>query len=146
MAGRDRSKVIRQTGFRWDGVEPLAYKEPAADAFRGVTRQAILGRRDDESSLSFETRYFEIEPGGWSSLERHGHPHAVVVVRGRGSVVLGDADHEIAPLDCVFVAPQEVHQFRADRGETLGFLCVVDRDRDRPRAVTAPEAASRRSR
>ena len=142
MAGRDRSKVIRQDGFRWDGVDLRAYKEPEGDAFHGVTRQPILGRRDDEAALSFEARYFEIEPGGWSSLERHGHPHAVVVLRGRGSVVLGHVEHDLAPLDCVYVAPWEDHQFRADRGEALGFLCMVDRERDRPQAVPPSGAAS----
>jgi mannose-6-phosphate isomerase-like protein (cupin superfamily) len=38
----------------------------------------------------------------------------------------------LVPFDCVFVAPGEPHQFRADDGEPLGFLCMVDRERDRP--------------
>ena len=124
-------KVIRSDGNRWKGVPGRQYK--SADASHvGVTRYALLGRRPDEAALQFETRYFEVAPGGHTSLERHQHPHAVVVMRGSGSLV-GDAERvRIRPFDCVYVAPGDVHQFRADRGEPLGFLCVVDRERDRP--------------
>ena len=41
------------------------------------------------------------------SLERHGHPHAVVVLSGRGHVVLGEETYSLAPHDCVYVAPDE---------------------------------------
>ena len=71
-----------------DSVGLREYK--GGDArFRGVTRQTLLGGENDESSLNCLTRYFEIEPGGHSSLERHRHPHAVLVLRGRGRVLLG---------------------------------------------------------
>ena len=46
----------------------------------------------------------------------------------------------IGPFDCVYVSPDTVHQFRATGKEPLGFLCVVDRRRDRPVPV-APEEA-----
>jgi quercetin dioxygenase-like cupin family protein len=129
------SKVIRSREFRWAGVPVREYKAEGEHAgrFRGVTRQTLLGEADDERDLSFITRYFEVEPGGFSSLELHRHPHTVVVVRGRGHVVLAGEEHALAPLDVVHVSPETVHQFRADAGEPLGFLCVVDRERDRPR-------------
>jgi quercetin dioxygenase-like cupin family protein len=129
------SKVIRGRQFRWQGVPLRAYKDEGEQAgrFRGVTRQTLLGEGGDEAALNFVTRYFEVAPGGFSSLELHRHPHSVVVVRGRGRVVLGGESHELEPFDVVYVAPETVHQFRADAGEPLGFLCVVDRDRDRPR-------------
>lgn len=131
---RDRSKVIRSEEFRWLGVPLLPYRD-RPDRYRGVVKQVLLDASGTDERLAFETRYFEVEPGGYSMLERHGHPHAVVVIRGAGTVHLEGTDHQIEPFDCVYVAPDAVHQFRADRGETLGFLCVVDRVRDRPRAV-----------
>jgi len=129
-----RSKVLKARGYRWEGVPVREYKE-GGDHFRGVIRQTLLGEGEGEESLAFITRYFEVEPGGYSSLERHRHPHSVVVVRGRGEVILGDEVHPLRPLDCVYVAPDEVHRFRATGEEPLGFLCVVDRDRDLPRVV-----------
>jgi quercetin dioxygenase-like cupin family protein len=123
--------VRREDGFRWNGVPARRY-DGRAGAHLGVSCQVLAGEAPHEAALNFVTRYFEIEPGGYTSLEHHGHPHTVVVVRGRGSVVLDATREPIAPLDCVYVGPHVRHQFRADAGETLGFLCVVDRVRDRP--------------
>ncbi len=130
----ERAKVLKFDAFCWEGVGRAAYKRFAAH-HRGVSRQTLLGEGEGEAALSFVTRYFEIQPGGYSTLERHGHPHAVVVLRGRGEVALGGTTHQIAAHDCVYVAPETAHQFRATGGEPLGFLCMVDRVRDRPRPV-----------
>ena len=92
----------------------------------------LCGEAPDEAVLSFVTRYFEIAAGGFTALEHHAHPHTVVVLRGRGSVVLGGTREPIAAFDCVYVPPHLRHQFRADASEVLGFVCVVDRVRDRP--------------
>lgn len=136
----DRSKVIRQERFRWSGIVRKEYKADGSH-FRAITRQTLLGDSDDESGLGSVLRYFEIEPGGYSSLERHQHPHMVVVVRGRGQVILGERVEPVGHLDCVYVAPGTFHQFHATEGEPLGFLCVVDRERDRPVLPNAEELA-----
>ena len=133
-----RSRLIRFTGAGWSGVEPRRYKDDDGP-FRGVVRHTLLGDRDAAVDLGFEVRYFEVSPGGYSSLERHDHPHAVVVVKGSGTARLGDHVEAIRPLDVVYVAPGDVHRFQADAKESLGFVCVVDRDRDRPEAVHEEE-------
>ncbi len=132
---RDRSKVLKAAAFRWQGVEVREYKAAGAP-YKDVTRQTLLGEGEGEADLNFITRYFEIQPGGYSTLERHQHPHAVVVIRGRGRVALGERTYDLAPFDCVYVAPGAVHQFEASGVEPLGFLCIVDRVRDRPELAT----------
>lgn len=132
------SRIVPAAEGGWAGVEPRAYKE-GEGPFLGVVRHTLLGGRGGDDQLAFEVRYFEVEPGGHSSLERHAHPHAVVVVRGRGTVRLGARTEAIGPLDVVYVAPHEVHRFEAGAGEPLGFLCVVDRERDRPVPVSDGE-------
>jgi quercetin dioxygenase-like cupin family protein len=92
----------------------------------------LLGDGPGQEALAFVTRYFEVAPGGWTSLEHHRHPHAVVVLRGEGTALLGNDRHRIRAHDAVYVAPGSPHQFRADRDSVLGFLCIVDRERDRP--------------
>jgi quercetin dioxygenase-like cupin family protein len=115
---------------RWEGVPVADYKQPAAH-WCGVTRMALIGETGE--STAFHVRYFEIAPGGFSSLERHGHEHAVIVLRGRGEVQLGDRVHEVTFGDAVYVAPNEVHQLRNPSAtEPFGFLCIVDAQRDRP--------------
>jgi len=128
------SKLLKCAAFRWEGVPIREYKT-GDGLYRGVTRHTLLGEGTGEEAFNFITRYFEVEPGGYSTLERHRHPHAVVVIRGRGRVMLGDTTHDIAPFDCIYVAPGVAHQFRASGEEPLGFLCTVDRERDRPEVI-----------
>jgi quercetin dioxygenase-like cupin family protein len=131
------SRVLRCQGdFRWPGVPVAEYKQ-SAEHHRGVTRMGLVG--DAGEATAFHLRYFEIAPGGYSSREHHEHEHAVVVMRGRGIVQLGDAVHEIGFGDTVYVAPHEVHQFRNPSAtEPFGFLCIVDAVRDRPMLVEQP--------
>lgn len=128
------SRVVHATTDGWAEVEPKPYKD-GTGPFRGVVRHTLLGGRESDSELSFEVRYFEVSPGGYSSLERHAHPHAVLVAKGRGKVRLGDRVESVAPMDVVYVAPGDVHRFEATDEEPLGFVCVVDRERDRPEIV-----------
>jgi quercetin dioxygenase-like cupin family protein len=147
-AAKSESKVLKGRTFRWDGVQVREYKPVGVAPYKDVTRQTLLGEGAGEESLNFITRYFEIQPGGYSTLEHHEHPHAVIVLRGRGRVLLGGCATELEPQDCVYVAPHEPHQFHAAGSEPLGFICIVDRERDRPvilgRSVSAePRAAPR---
>lgn len=126
-----KSKVIRCSNYQWESVERKKYKDDTS-CYKGVHRYALLGESEDEQALNFQTRYFEVEAGGYTSFEYHRHPHSVIIIRGRGTVILGDSLHDISLHDVVFIAPETLHQFHADRGEPLGFICVVDRYRDRP--------------
>src|SRR5690349_15832167 len=116
---RPGSRVLRwQPGFRWDGAPAEAYKA-AADHWCGVARTSLAGERGEQTA--FHVRYFEIAPGGFSSLEHHRHEHVVIVLRGRGEVWLGDEAHPLGFGDVVYVAPHEVHQFRNRGEEPFGF-------------------------
>jgi quercetin dioxygenase-like cupin family protein len=114
--------------FTWEGVPPQAYKPIRGTdlAWKGVTR----------------LRYFEVAPGGYTSLERHRHVHAVVVVRGRGVVRVGAEHFEVRPLDVVYVPPGAPHQFlNPDPREPFGFFCPVDAERDAPQPVAGVSRA-----
>jgi quercetin dioxygenase-like cupin family protein len=114
--------------LRWRDVDVLEYKREGSAPFRGVTRQILF--RDPE--LRCELRYFEVEPGGHTTLERHEHAHAVVIQRGAGRCLIGDSIVAVAPFDLVHIPPMTWHQFRADAKTPLGFLCMVNAERDRP--------------
>jgi quercetin dioxygenase-like cupin family protein len=121
--------------YRWDGVDLLAYKEEGSAPFHAITRQTLF----KSDSLACELRYFEVAPGGFSTLERHQHTHAVLILRGHGRCLLGEEIHEVNPHDLVTIPPWTWHQFRASAGEPLGFLCMVNANRDRPRLPTDEE-------
>ncbi len=124
--------------FTWAGRMPGDYKSSDAGdvlPFKDVIRHELLGKNDEP--MAFDVRYFEIGPGGHSSLEKHAHIHAVIAVRGRGVLINGDGRHTLEPMDIAYVPPMRVHQLRnaaSDDAEPFGFFCIVDRDRDRPTA------------
>ena len=125
-----------ESGLKWDDVDILQYKHEGSH-FRDITRQVLF---DERSGLGNELRYFEIGPGGHSTLERHEHVHAVIILRGRGRVMIGESVKSIAPFDLVHIPPMTWHQFRAGDDVELGFLCLVPCDRDRPMRPTDEEA------
>ena len=127
----NNSKVIKCSDYEWNGVSRKEYKDDSS-CFKGVHRYSLLGEESDELELTFQTRYFEVEAGGYTSFEYHRHPHSVVIIRGGGTVILGDVLHELSLHDVVYISPNTLHQFHADRGKRLGFICTVDRYRDRP--------------
>ena len=122
--------VVRHTGlYEWEGVRRLAYKDEAGTHFKQVTRQVLSEASPD---LFAELRYFEVAPGGHSTLERHDHVHLVLIGRGGGHCLVGDSVSAVTALDAVVIPAQTWHQFRATGTEPLGFFCVVARERDRP--------------
>ncbi|MBB4267463.1 cupin domain-containing protein [Roseospira visakhapatnamensis] len=127
--------------FRWEGVDVLAYKEEGGAPFKAVSRQVLFA----EPVLSCELRYFECDPGGHTTLERHEHAHAVMLFRGGGLCLLGDRVRRVAVPDLVLIPPMTWHQFRAGADDPLGFLCMVNADRDRPRLPTEADLAALRA-
>ena len=123
--------------FRWEDVTLLPYKEGRSAPFSAISRQTLFAEPD----LGCELRYFEMQPGGHSSLERHEHVHAVMILRGRGECLVGDDVRPVKPLDLVTIPAWTWHQFRATAGEAFGFLCMVNQARDKPQLPGEDELA-----
>lgn len=131
----NHSKVLRfLAGFDWKDV-PLEDYKADTEGYKGITRRELSGKRGE--SQKFHLRYFEIKPGGYSTLEKHEHEHVVVVMRGSGEAQAGCYIWKVGFGDVVYVSPSDVHQFRcpADAAEPFGFLCIVNAERDRPVAA-----------
>jgi quercetin dioxygenase-like cupin family protein len=128
MSSIRRFSTGAEGGYRWDAVDLLRYKDEGSEPFKDITRQVLFAQPDHATEL----RYFEIAPGGYSTLERHEHTHAVLILRGSGSVQIGSEVHALAERDLVTVDPLTWHQFRAAPDSALGFLCLVASERDRP--------------
>ncbi len=131
-------KVKRFRNFTWEGVKVQPYKEGTGN-FRGVIRQVLAGKHPSER-MRFELRYFELAPGGYTSLERHQHEHVVIILRGEGYVLIGEEVVRVRPYDLVYTRPGALHRLmNAREDQPFGFLCTVDRERDRPEYPTAEE-------
>jgi quercetin dioxygenase-like cupin family protein len=130
--------------FAWVGINVQGYRAGQEDlpdqGYRGVSRHTITSGANEK--CGFEVRYFEIEPGGYTRLERHEHVHSVTALRGRGYAIVGENVHPIRGHDHIYVPPMTLHQFVNDGDEAFGFICVVDAGRDRP---VLPDAAELRA-
>lgn len=106
--------------FNWDGIIPKGYD---SKDIKGVTVRWLISR--DERAPHFAMRYFEVEPGGWTVLHLHSHDHGVIILRGKGKVLLGKKEAEISFGDVVYIPPNEIHQFKNAGDEPFGFICVI---------------------
>jgi len=132
---------VAKDGFRWEDVATLAYKQEGSAKFRDISRQVLF----EDPALGCQLRYFEMQPGGYSTLERHQHVHAVMILRGHGECLLGGAVRAVKPHDLVGIPPMTWHQFRADDGAAMGFLCMVNAARDKPQLPSGAELAALRA-
>ncbi len=125
-------------GFRWESIAHMPYKDEGAAPFKDISRQTLF----HEDNIGCELRYFEMDAGGYSTLERHEHKHAVMILRGSGQCMVGEEVRPVKQFDLVTIPSWVWHQFRATEGEPLGFLCMVNMERDKPRLPTEADLAA----
>lgn len=122
-----KSRVIRFKNGSWQEIKSIPYKDKKGN-WVSIERFPLVKSED----IKFEVRYFEIAPGGCSSLEYHQHSHVVICLKGKGKVRLGNKNHILKYLDILYIAPNEIHQLFNPFQEPFGFLCIVDSERDKP--------------
>lgn len=129
------------SSFGWHGVEPKEYhlgsQQQAGMRWRGVARYSFA--TPPELPAQFALRYFELEPGGYSRLEKHAHIHLIFVLRGHGKALVGERLFDLQPFDLLYVPPWTPHRWINEGEEPFGFLCPVDAERDRPQPLSAEE-------
>lgn len=108
------------SNFKWQGVEGML---PSEEGVKSTTLHILLGK--DESEAHFITRYFHVEPGGYSPLHQHPHEHEVVILHGKGQVQIGEVVNEVAPYDALLISGGDLHQFKNTGDQPLGFLCMI---------------------
>jgi ribulose-bisphosphate carboxylase large chain len=129
----NRSAFYRHKGdMTWRGVENEPYKT-VTGAWSNIVRRVLVGTRGE--TAKFHVRYFEIAPGGSSSLERHKHEHVVICVKGEGMVRTGRAKRMMRFMDTLYISPDTVHQLTNPFKMPFGFLCIVNARRDKPRVL-----------
>ena len=128
-------KTFDEEQYTWGGVDTLVYKQDGSP-FKDVTRQVLFNGAFD---IPCQFRYFEVKPGGYSTLEHHEHTHMVMIFRGHGQCLLGDAIVDVKVGDFIEIPSHTIHQFRANKGDYVGFLCLVNVERDKVQIPSAEE-------
>jgi quercetin dioxygenase-like cupin family protein len=105
--------------FHYQSVEA----KDADEGAKGVKVQWLITK--EIGAPSFAMRRFQIVPNGNSPLHTHPWEHEVFVLEGKGTVVGKDKETEIRPGSVIFIAPNELHQFKNNSNSILVFLCIV---------------------
>ena len=89
----------------------------------GVSIQWVIGK--NVQAPNFAMRIVSLEPG--SATEHHGHgwEHEVYVIEGQGIVRDVQGRAEIGPGSCIYVEPDEIHNFANTGSSTMRFICVI---------------------
>lgn len=93
------------------------------EGVKDIEMRLLLGRSD--GAPTFAMRHFTVQPGGHSPKHQHPYEHGVLVLHGAGTVEVDGETHRLQPGDSLFIEPNALHQFRADCGESLEFMCMV---------------------
>mgnify|MGYP001102799215 CR=1 FL=1 len=104
--------------FHYSAIKP----EPSEGAPGARIRWAI-GK--NVGAPNFVTRIIEIEPGSATPYHQHPWEHEVFVLDGAGVVKTTAGETAIASRMCVYVAPDEEHQFVNTGSGVLRFLCII---------------------
>lgn len=110
-----------QAPYDWEDVDTLTYQE-GGNTFKGVSRKLLF---DERARQDNHVRYFEVQPGGWSTFGHHWHTHEVIIYRGSGTVLVGTELRHVKEGDLVYIGPDEWHQLAATDGVTFGFICII---------------------
>lgn len=130
QGAQQQELLIHNSDFSWSGRPHQTYKADQSLPFEGVTRTELIGKQGEE--CAFDLRYFELEPEGYTSWEKHLHSHVIIGARGTGVLKLDDRLMNIKPNDVAYISPMKPHQLRNEKSEKFGFYCIVNRQRDRP--------------
>lgn len=70
-------------------------------------------------------RVFRIGPGGVTPHHQHDYEHVNYVIKGKGTLTIGEQTLELGEKDFAFVPPNVKHQFRNPGDADFEFICIV---------------------
>lgn len=117
--------------------EAVEQKDVEMEGAEGCKVRWLVGKSDGADNFSM--RQFEVGVGGFTPRHHHPYEHEVFVLEGQGTVLENDTLHNIKTGDVLYVAPDEVHQFKNTGDTALKFLCLIPNSAmDKP-VTQAPE-------
>jgi quercetin dioxygenase-like cupin family protein len=102
--------------------------ELSGDQLKGVRKQVLIGAQ--EGWDDYVMRQFHLKAGGFTPRHSHGWLHINYVTSGKGTLLLGEREYPIKKGSIAYVSPGLEHQFRADQGSDVSFICIVPPEGD----------------
>jgi quercetin dioxygenase-like cupin family protein len=103
--------------------QQIADAPVAMEGAVGCRMRCLIG--PDDGAPSFTMRQFEVAPGGNTPKHNHAYEHEVFILEGTGIVLDSKGEHRLHPGTTVYVAQNEIHQFRNTGAGPLKFLCLI---------------------
>ena len=123
--------------MRVQNYQDVDMKEVEMEGADGCRVRQLVGQMDQ--APNFAMRQFEVAPGGHTPKHFHDYEHEVFVLEGEGVVVDGDQEQPLSSGDVVYVAPNDVHQFRNTGDSPMRFLCLIPNSATGKQVMVAPE-------
>ena len=117
--------------------------EVTMEGAQGCRVRWLIGEADQ--APTFAMREFEVAPGGHTPKHFHPYEHEVFVLEGNGVVVDGDQERPLSPGDVIYVAPDDVHQFRNTSDTPMRFLCLIPNSAAGQQVTVVPECGIERT-
>ncbi len=117
----------------------VASQEVMMEGSAGCRVRWLVDEKD--GAPNFAMRQFDVAPGGHTPRHSHPYEHEIYVLEGAGEVIEGDQPRPLKAGDVVYVAPDDVHQFRNTGTTTMKFLCMVPHIPEGTPVKVLPECA-----
>ncbi len=103
-----------------DSIEGIKLK---GNDLKDAVKKVLIGPK--EGWEDYVMRLFSLEKGG--NTPKHSHPwiHINIVLKGKGTLFLEGQEFKVEKGSIAFVPENALHQYRADRGEGMEFICIV---------------------
>lgn len=101
----------------------IELEEVGEEGATGVSVRWVISK--DDGAPNFSMRVFDVQPGGSTPHHQHEWEHEVFILDGKAEVVTDDGNKSAPAGSVVFVAPNEMHQFRNETDELLRFICLI---------------------
>jgi mannose-6-phosphate isomerase-like protein (cupin superfamily) len=93
---------------------------------RGGQRSYLLLRRRQFGSENLAVTWVECPPASVQPAHEHESQEQVyVIIRGRGTMVVGVEEREVREGELVFVPPRTAHHIRNDGDETMTYVSAT---------------------
>ena len=70
-------------------------------------------------------RVFRLGPGGYTPHHQHDWEHVNHVIKGQGTLTIGEETISLSEKDFAYVPPNTMHQFKNPYDEDFEFICIV---------------------
>ena len=101
----------------------MAGQTVAEEGARDVSIRWLISK--PEGAPNFAMRLFELAPGGYTPLHTHAWEHEAFILEGAAEIATADGPIAVKAGDAVYVAPEDLHQFRNTGDGVMKMICMI---------------------